>query len=81
MSAAQRLYAPCPIAVRVDAHGRPQAVAAIVVEAIREDWLVEDQWWSARPLHRHYYELALANGENATVFRDLRGGSWYRQRA
>jgi hypothetical protein len=66
--------------VSADAGGAPVALGGTAVEAIREDWVVEDRWWTAQPLHRHYYELALADGRNAIVFRDLRTGRWNRQR-
>ena len=44
-------------------------------------WLVEDRWWTPRPLRRHYFELALADGRALTVFRDAGDGRWFRQRA
>jgi hypothetical protein len=81
MSAARQLYAPRPAAVRVDDRGRPKALAGAAVETIREDWWVEDRWWTGRPLRRHYYELILANGRSATVFCDVRTGRWHGQRA
>lgn len=81
MSTARRLYVPQPAAVEADAGGRPRALEGVAVEAIREDWLVEDQWWAERPVHRHYYELALADGRNVMVFFDLLAGHWRRQRA
>jgi hypothetical protein len=76
----RRLYAPQPAAVRV-ADGRPVAVSGVAVEAVREEWLVDDRWWTPRPLRRHYFELALADGRAVTVFRRGRGRRWYRQRA
>ncbi len=81
MSAARQLYAPEPVAMRTDRRGLPAALAGSAVEAISEDWVVEDRWWTDRPLHRHYYELVLANGRSLTVFHDLRAGRWYCQRA
>lgn len=77
----RRLYAPRPIRVRVDAAGVPAEVDGVAVDAVREEWLVDDRWWTPRPLHRHYYELALADGRALTVFRRARGERWYRQRA
>jgi hypothetical protein len=47
---------------------------------VREEWLVEDRWWTLRRLWRHYFELALADGRNLVVFR-TGSGRWYRQRA
>jgi hypothetical protein len=80
MSTARQLYTPRPAVVGVDERGRPRTLAGIAVETIREDWRVEDRWWTGRPLRRHYYELILANGRSATVFRDLRTGRWHGQR-
>jgi hypothetical protein len=48
---------------------------------VREEWLVEDRWWTPAPLRRHYFELALADGRALTVFRDAGDGRWFRQRA
>ena len=45
--------------------GAPLAVDGVAVEAVREEWLVEDRWWTPRPLRRHYFELALADGRAA----------------
>lgn len=76
----RRLYAPSRVRVEVGAAGVPVAVGGTAVEAVREEWLVEDRWWSPRRLWRHYFELVLADGRDAVVFRDSRG-RWYRQRA
>jgi hypothetical protein len=51
------------------------------VEAVREEWLVEDRWWTQAPLRRHYFELVLEGGRCLTVFRDLVGGGWFEQRS
>lgn len=77
---AQRLYAPRRSPVEAGPDGRPRAVGGVAVEAVREEWLVEDRWWRPRPLRRHYYELVLAGGRDLVVFRAA-GGRWYRQRA
>jgi hypothetical protein len=47
---------------------------------VREQWLVEDRWWTGSPLRRHYLELALAGGRCTVVYRDLETGRWYEQR-
>ncbi|MFN8163170.1 MAG: hypothetical protein U0R26_04950 [Solirubrobacterales bacterium] len=77
----RRLYAPRPVDVHSGSDGSPLAVDGIAIESIREEWLVEDRWWTPRPLRRHYFELALADGRAVTVFRRARGERWYRQRA
>ena len=76
----RRLYAPRRVAVEVDSEGVPLAVDGVEVVAVREEWVVEDRWWTLRRLWRHYFELALLDGSDAVVFRDGRG-RWYRQRA
>ena len=73
------LYAPKPARVRVDERGRPVAAEGTAVEAVREEWLVEDRWWTPEPIRRHYFELALSDGRCEVVFHDQKG--WFRQRA
>jgi hypothetical protein len=82
MTGPRRLNEPRPAAVRAGDDGAPRAVGASAVEAVREEWLVEDRWWTPRPLRRHYFELAMADGRALTVFRDPDDdGRWFRQRA
>lgn len=76
----RRLYAPQRVAVGVDAEGVPTAVAGAEVAAVREEWLVEDRWWTLPRIWRHYFELVLADGRNVVVFR-AGNRRWYRQRA
>jgi hypothetical protein len=71
--------APRPSAVDAPA-GRPLLVAGREVESIREQWLVEDRWWSGSPMRRHYIELVLAGGRCTVVFCDLETGRWFVQR-
>jgi hypothetical protein len=75
----RRLYVPWRVEVEVDAEGMPWTVEGVAVAAIREEWVVEDRWWTLRRLWRHYFELALADGRNVVVFRSS-NGRWYRQR-
>lgn len=80
MSGARRLYAPRPATVRTDEAGLPCALGPLAVESIREDWIVGPiGWCTGDPVRRRYYQLVLANGKCATVFRDLRSGCWYLQ--
>ncbi len=82
MAGLRRLYAPKPARVESDPAGVPRAVDGVAVEAVREEWLVGDRWWTLRPLRRHYFELALADGRSVVVFRGgARRGRWFRQRA
>jgi CO dehydrogenase/acetyl-CoA synthase delta subunit len=47
---------------------------------VRESWLIEDRWWTARPLRRRYWELVTDCGRNVVVFHELERGGWYAQR-
>jgi hypothetical protein len=79
--------------VRTGTGGVPVEVGGVPVEGIREEWVVEDRWWTPRPLRRHYFEFVLADGRDTVVFRSLtrprhartrsrgRAGQWYLQRA
>ena len=76
-----RLYAPTPVRVPETADGTPRAIDGVAVESVREEWVVEDRWWTPSPLRRRYFELALADGRCAVVFRELGSGRWFAQRA
>jgi hypothetical protein len=75
----RRLYAPRPVRVEAGPGQMPQAVDSVAVESVREEWLVEDRWWTAQPLNRHYFELVLADGRDIVVFRSA--DHWFVQRA
>jgi hypothetical protein len=49
------------------------------VESVREEWLVEDGWWTQKPLQRRYFELVLEDGSDVVVFAEP-DGRWFRQR-
>jgi len=78
-----RLNKPWPVSVQVGADGVPRAMGRLAVESIREEWLVEDGWWTRRPLRRRYFELVLEDGSDVVVFCEPGGekaGRWFRQR-
>ena len=76
------IYWPRPVEVQLDGDGTPSAVGSVAVDAIREEWLVEDRWWTPEPLRRRYFELVLADGRDMVVFREPdEGGRWFEQRA
>lgn len=78
----QSVYRPQPVLVRTDAGGEPATVDSAPVEAVREEWLVEDRWWTPKPLRRRYFELVLADGRNVVVFREAGDECrWFLQRA
>ena len=72
---------PRRAAVAAAVGGSPAVVEGVPVDAVCEEWVVEDRWWTGTPLRRRYFELILADGRNAVVFRDMREGRWYLQRA
>jgi len=77
-----QVYWPQPIEVEASDDGAPLRIAGVEVDAIREQWLVEDRWWTPTPLQRMYFEVVLADGRNLVVFREPPDGvRWYEQRA
>jgi hypothetical protein len=75
----RRLYRPRPASVRLGPDGVPATVGQIEVDATREEWLVEDRWWTARPIRRRYLELTMVDGADRVVFCDLESGRWFSQ--
>ena len=76
----RRIASPQPADVRADVAGEPLAVDGLAVDCVRESWLIEDRWWTDRPLRRRYWEIVTTCGRNLVVFRELEGRRWYRQR-
>jgi hypothetical protein len=76
----RRLAKPKPVRVRADEVGRPLRVGNREVDAVRESWLVEDRWWTDRPVRRRYWEVVTVDGRDLVVFRELTEGRWYRHR-
>jgi hypothetical protein len=68
------------VPVQADADGTPRAIGRLAVESVREEWLVEDGWWTQKPLQRRYFELVLEDGSDVVVFREQDSGRWFRQR-
>jgi hypothetical protein len=76
------VYWPRPVEVEVADGGVPASVGLVAVETVREEWLVEDRWWTPRPLSRRYFELVLVDGRNVVVFCEPADrGRWFEQRA
>jgi len=80
MSGPRRLSVPRHVVVRADDDGTPGLIDGREVDAVRESWLVEDRWWTERPLRRRYWEVVTTCGRNEVVFHDLERGGWCRQR-
>lgn len=87
MSYRQRLRPlgePKAVTVRTDEHGEPVHVrlpgkTARRIEAVRERWRIDDEWWRS-PISREYRAVVLDDGRNVTLYRDLLDGSWYAQK-
>jgi hypothetical protein len=74
------LGAPHPLRVITGRGGVPHAVVIDgrrrLVVAVREDWLVQDRWWTDEPVDRHYFELVVEPGRRLVVFLDERRREW-----
>jgi hypothetical protein len=87
MSNRQRLRPlgePRAVSVRTDEHGEPVHVrlpgkTARRVEAVRERWRIDDEWWRSA-ISREYRAVVLDDGRNVTLYQDLLDGSWYVQK-
>ncbi len=77
---ARRLGVPRPAQVFAGRGGRPLGIDGHEVISVRESWLIEDRWWTDRPLRRRYWEVVTVDGRDLVVFRDLEAGSWFRHR-
>jgi hypothetical protein len=80
------LNSPRPVRVhagdgRRGREGEPLSVDGEPVEIVRETWLMEDRWWTERPLRRRYWEIVSAKGRNLVVYHDLISGRWFTQTA
>ena len=76
------LSSPLPVVVREGRDRQPQAVRLgsrwREISRIEEQWGF-DLWWMSRPMTRTYYRVRGEDGIEVTLFRDDRGGCWYRQ--
>jgi hypothetical protein len=81
MSGPRRLSVPRRVVVTPRPQdGQPITVDGRTVDVVRESWLIEDRWWTPRPLRRRYWEIVTTCGRDEVVFHDLVSGRWWRQR-
>jgi CO dehydrogenase/acetyl-CoA synthase delta subunit len=80
MSGPRRLAVPRRVAVSAGEDGCPLVIDGRTIDSVRESWLVEDRWWTDRPLRRRYWEVVTTSGRDEVVFHDLQSGRWWRQR-
>lgn len=78
------LAKPVAVTVHTDEHGEPRHVrlpgkTARRVEAVRERWRIDDEWWRA-PISREYLSVVLDDGRVLTLYRDLADGRWFAQK-
>ena len=75
------LSPPRPVRVVAGPTGVPCAVLADgrrrAVVAVRDEWLVQDRWWTDQPVDRHFFEIVLEPGRVVTVYRDTRADAWF----
>ena len=72
------LNAPHRVAVELDACGLPSRTGVVPIEAVRETWRIDDEWWR-KEVSRMYYQVMLEGGQVVTLFRDLMTDDWYVQ--
>ena len=77
---ARRLNEPRSALVEAHVDGSPRTVNRSAVALVREEWRVVDRWWTEEPVSRRYFDVVLAGGEHAVVFRDEEAGRWFSQR-
>ena len=80
VSGPRRLSIPRRVSVTAGDGGSPLVVDGRDIDAVSESWLVEDRWWTDRPLRRRYWEVVTTCGRDLVVFRDLLAGTWHAQR-
>jgi hypothetical protein len=80
MSGPRRLAVPRRVAVSAGEDGQPLEVDGRAIDGVRESWLLEDRWWTDRPVRRRYWEVVTVCGRDEIVFHDLISGRWWRQR-
>lgn len=72
-----------PTGVRVIAGpaGVPHAVIVAGrrrrVITIRDDWRVQDRWWTDMPVDRHYFEVVVEPGRRMLLYRERPSGEWF----
>jgi hypothetical protein len=59
--------------------GIPSRVNGELIDSVQESWLVEDRWWTERPLRRRYWQIVSVRGRNLILFHDLCLGGWFTQ--
>ena len=45
----------------------PTPLSPRITRLVRESWLLEDRWWTPRPLRRRYWEVVTDSGRDLVV--------------
>ena len=84
---------PQPAVVELDACGSPTKIEMrsaecgvrsiderepVTIEAVRETWRIDDEWWR-EPIMRSYYEVLLDGGGRVVIFLDHVRQEWWMQ--
>ena len=74
------LSVPRDVSVATTPEGAPHEVVVDGrrngVMTVRDDWIVQDLWWTDRVVDRHYFELVLDSGRLMVVYRDA-AAAWF----
>jgi hypothetical protein len=74
------LGAPRSVRVAADGAGLPRSLDGRPVASVRDEWRVDEGWWTGRAVRRRYFDVVLADGRNTVVFLDRHTGRWFTQR-
>lgn len=77
----RRRVTPMSARVQEDEDFRPLAISleGKVLQVVSIDGRVEEEaeWWEPEPLFRMHYQVTLEDGQQVTIFRNMKTGGWY----
>ena len=72
---------PMSLRVQEDDDFRPLAMSlegkVLGVVSIDERVEEEAEWWEPEPLFKMHYQVTLEDGQQVTIFRNMKTGGWY----
>ncbi|MEQ8833160.1 MAG: hypothetical protein RIB67_01795 [Miltoncostaeaceae bacterium] len=72
---------PAPARVIATPVGTPHAVVIDGrrrrVLAVRDDWRIQDRWWTDAPVDRHYFEVVVEPGRLMVIYRERPSDDWF----
>ena len=63
---------PVPAEVDTSDEGFPLTVNRVCVASVVSRWRIDDEWWRETLIARLYYNVLLEDGQDLTIFLDLR---------